>query len=133
MRINNFTTVSEGLEILKKAYFMESETTEGEFADYLVEHKEECFDSSMAISLYMEAIQLFREWAHDRDELETENFSQISAEVNYVLCDGIQINEFQDYVYSDNTPVKSGVRVGVEILSIENEIVLELDPGIFFA
>lgn len=133
MRINNFTTVSEGLEILKKAYFMESDTTEGEFADYLVEHRNECFDSLIPISIYMESIQLFREWAHDRDELETDEYSQVFAEVNLIEENGMKINEFQDYVYLDNTPIKSGIRVGVEILSLENEMVLKLDPGISFA
>lgn len=135
MRKVLFTTKEDGLKLLKKTYLHESDVCEGEFADWLVENIEECFDKeNMSTTLIMESIQLFRQWAHDRDELENDTFIEICSEINLVKEGDVQINDFQDYVYFDFTPVAIGVRIGVEKLNPETkEMFLDLDKGILFA
>ena len=135
MRKVLFTTKEDGLKLLKKTYLHESDVCEGEFADWLVENIEECFDKeNMSTTLIMESIQLFRQWAHDRDELENDTFIEIYSEINLVKEGDVQINDFQDYVYFDFTPVAIGVRIGVEKLNPETkEMFLDLDKGILFA
>lgn len=129
-----FTSKEDGLKLLKKTYLHESDVCEGEFADWLVENIEECFDKvNMSTTLIMETIQLFRQWAHERDDLGSEKFIEICAEVNNIKEGNLEINDFQDYVYFDFTPVAVGVRIGVERLNPKtNEMFLDLDKGILF-
>lgn len=116
------------LRALKEYYLYESETTEGEFADYLVDNINRCFNTiEVGISTVMNTIQSFRSWAHDRDELETEDYTEIQCEVNIITEGSCVYNEFQDYVYSNGAPVPESTRIGVE-----NKGVLELDSGIFY-
>lgn len=134
MRKLLFSTKENGLRLLKKTYLHESEVCDGEFADWLVSNIEDCFyRDKMSTALIMETIQLFRQWAHERDELECEEYTEICAEVAIIKDNDLEINIFQDYVYFDSTPVASGVRVGVEKLNPEtNEVFLDLDKGIRF-
>jgi hypothetical protein len=130
-----FASKEDGLKLLKKAYLHDSDVCEGEFADWLVENIKENFDvANMSTTLIMETIQLFRQWAHERDELESETFIEICSEINLITKDGVEVNDFQDYVYFDFTPVAIGVRIGIEKLNPEtNEMFLDLDKGILFA
>lgn len=130
-----FTSKEDGLKLLKKTYLYESDVCEGEFADWLVENIEDCFDRvNMPTTLIMETVQLFRQWAHERDELESDDYIEVCAEVDMIKEDNLEINDFQDYVYFDFTPVAVGVRIGVERLNPEtNEMFLDLDNGIIFA
>lgn len=127
MRKLYFGSIESGLGMLKKYYLHESETTEGEFADWMVSNMKECFKlSKMEIPVIMGAIQAFRQWAHDRDELEDETFAEIVCEY-----DG-KDEDFQNYVYPDGSNVPYGTRVGLEVLDTSsNEMILELDSGIF--
>lgn len=129
-----FTSKEDGLKLLKKTYLYESDVCEGEFADWLVGNIDECFDKvNMSTTLIMETIQLFRQWAHERDELECDEFVEICAEVDIIQEGSLEINDFQDYVYFDFTPVAVGVRIGVERLNPQtNEMFLDLDKGILF-
>ena len=129
-----FTSKEDGLKLLKKTYLHESDVCEGEFADWLVDNLEECFDKvNMSTTLIMETIQLFRQWAHERDELECDEFIEICTEVDMIKEGNLEINDFQDYVYFDFTPVAVGVRIGVERLNPKtNEMFLDLDKGILF-
>ena len=129
-----FTSKEDGLKLLKKTYLHESDVCEGEFADWLVDNLEECFDKvNMSTTLIMETIQLFRQWTHERDDLGSEKFIEICAEVDMIKEGNLEINDFQDYVYFDFTPVAVGVRIGVERLNPKtNEMFLDLDKGILF-
>lgn len=87
----------------------------------------------MSTTLIMETIQLFRQWAHERDKLECDEFIEICTEVDMIKEGNLEINDFQDYVYFDFTPVAVGVRIGVERLNPKtNKMFLDLDKGILF-
>ncbi len=129
MRKIYFTTKEEGLEQLKRIYLFESYTTEEIFANSLVEHYLESFEEGMSVDLIMSAIQLFRQWAH---VLEIEDITEICSEINLVNENGVEFNEFQDYVFFDGTRVPNGTRVGIERLH-QDQMQLELDKGILFA
>ena len=135
MRKIYFPSKEDGLKLLKKIYLHESDVCEGEFADWLVDNIESCFEiEKMSTTLVMETIQLFRQWAHERDELENDSYMEICAEINLIKDGQFETNEFQDYIYFDSTPVAAGVRIGVERLNLSTkEMFLDLDKGILFA
>lgn len=132
MRKVYFSSTTEGLALLKKEYLHESDVSEGEFADWLIDNVKECFDENIPTSLVMQSIQLFRQWAHERDDLETNEFSEICSEVNIIIENRIKFNEFQDYVFFDGSFVPEGTRIGIERLH-QGQMQLELDKGILFA
>lgn len=125
----NFRTIKEGVDALKKYYFLESDVTEGEMCDNLIKELNDHFEPDVPTELIMGAIQAFRQWAHDRDELESEAYTEIECEYDGSIGD----EQFQNYVFFDGSAVPYGTRIGIEILDkTTGEIKLELDSGICY-
>ena len=61
-----FTSKEDGLKLLKKTYLHESDVCEGEFADWLVDNLEECFDKvnsnyfKLALNLKLNKLTFFK-------------------------------------------------------------------------
>jgi len=121
----HFSEVSEGKKKIISLYAKE-EVSSGEFADYLVKHISNMFESSMPLSLIIGAIQAFRVWDNEDKNEVLAKVAMIHIEENGFGDEAYWDNTFQDYIYHDRSFVPKGTRIGIRT---NNSLVL--DEGIF--
>ena len=103
-----FSTIEDGLVKIKEAY-RNREVVEGEFADYLVNNYNECFDSTVDPLIAIQAIQKFRQWDYETEgEDAIETFGGVEA-----LSD----NGYYGFIFMRNgqsMQLPDGVRIGIQ-------------------
>lgn len=114
-KVLRFTSVEEGLKVLKDSYATDSEVVSGEYADWLYENRHFVFDSTIPISLVVQAIQAFRSLDFEGDDSLEEEFAD-------------NIHPLLGYCFIDGEIVPKGVRIGTT-----QDGMTVLDDGIFSA
>jgi len=115
-----FSTVEEGFEAIKEAY-RESEVVEGEFADYLINNYDECFDASVGPLIAIQAIQKFRQCGYEPEK----DFAFDAFGDTEALSD----NGCYGFIFMRNgqsMQLPDGVRIGIE----QEDGSIILDEGI---
>lgn len=134
--IEKFSTVEDGLGLLRSDYTLNSEVVNGEYADSLVNDFDEYFSEGQDKFIAMQSIQAFR--SIDDGFEEEEGYLEVESETQLALDsidDDTLHNEFQEYEFAlcPGRYIPSGVRVGFEIENDEGDIEFRLDDGIVYS
>lgn len=101
-----FSTIEEGVKAIREAC-NKAEISEGEFADYLILHYDECFSSSIEPVIAIQAIQKFRQWDYETEDDAVECFGGTEA---------LSENAFYGFIFErdgKSRQLPDGVRIGI--------------------
>lgn len=99
-KILKFTSVEEGLEVLKNRYTTDSEVVSGEYADWIYEDRFYMFDTTIPLPMIVQSIQAFRSWDFEEDDSTKEEFEKYADPIN-------------GHCFIDGELVPIGMRIGV--------------------